>query len=127
MHGWKESSLQWWFKITHALLYPDAHVLPIVTIAGAAGAGVAFIIGMVLFSTCVCYSLKKQKENKIKAASDTSVAYRNTTKMETESDQKFAETAIYDNICYEYVNREVVILCENESYGRVFIEEGKEK
>ena len=40
--------------------------------------------------------------------------------MGTESHLKFSET---DN---EYVNKEV-ILCENESYGRVFREEAKEK
>ena len=80
------------------------------------GAGVAFIIGMVLFSTCVYYGLKKRKENKIKAASDTSVAYSKA--LHTNSDPKFAETAIYGNISNEYVNREVN-LCENESYGRV--------
>ena len=118
MYAWKESSLQWWFKITHCYT-PDASRLPIATIAGTVGAGVAFIIGMVLFSTCVYYGLKKQKENKIKAASDTSVAYSKA--LHTNSDPKFAETAIYDNICNEYVNRDV-ILCENVSYGRVFRE-----
>ena len=71
----------------------------------------------------MCYGFRKKK---IKAASITSVAYRNTMHMETESDLKLAEIAICDNICYEHVNRDV-ILCENESYGRVLREEGKEK
>ena len=69
---------------------------------------------------------KKRKENKIKAASDTSVAYSKALPTNSESDQKFAETAISDHICYEHVNRDV-ILCENESYGRVLREEGEEK
>ena len=60
----------------------------------------------------------QKKEGKYK----TSVAYRNTTHMGTESDLKFQKLIV----CYEYVNREV-ILCENESYGRVFREEAKEK
>ena len=42
--------------------------------------------------------------------------------MGTESDLKFQKLIV----CYEYVNKEV-ILCENESYGRVFREETKEK
>ena len=104
------------------MLYSDATLLPIVTIAGAAG--VAFIIGMILF-LCVLWPQKTER-NKIKAASDTSVAYRNTMHTNSESDQKFAETAISDHICYEHANRDAV-LCENESYGHVFTEEGKEK
>ena len=75
---------------------------------------------MVLISTCVWYGFKKRKENTKQAVP--SVAYRNTTHMGTESDLKFQKLIV----CYEYVNREV-ILCENESYGRVFREETKEK
>ena len=60
------------------------------------------------------------------AASVASVACRNTVDIETESDLRLAEITIYDNICYEHVNRDI-ILCENESYGYVLREEGKEK
>ena len=94
--------------------YLDA-ILLIFTIAEAIGAGLVSILGMVLISTCVWYSFKKRTKQAV-----TSVAYRNTTHMGTESHLKFSET---DN---EYVNKEV-ILCENESYGRVFREEAKEK
>ena len=113
-------------SMIYSLLYPDDTLLPIVTIAEAVGTGVAFIIGTALISTCVCYGFKKRKENTKQAASVTSVAYRNTMHMGTESDQKLAEIAICDNICYEHVNRDV-ILRENVSYGRVFREEGEEK
>ena len=74
----------------------------------------------------MCHGFTKRKENTKQAASITSVAYRNTKHMGTESDLKLAEIAICDNICYEHINRDV-ILCENESYGRVLREEGEEK
>ena len=92
------------FKIVS--YHPEATLLPIITIIGAAaGAGVASIIAI---TTCACYVFKRMRDNKIQATSGTTMA-------KTKNDLNMTDIPIVDNICYEDVKQKV-ILCENVSY-----------
>ena len=92
------------FVIAHCSL--DTTQL-IVTIAEAVGAGVAFIIGLVLISTCVCYGFKKRKQNMKQAAS---VTNRNPTFRNDYTDV--------------HIKRDVMHF-ENKTYGCDSLEECK--